>query len=225
MRLVAKRLGPLDVPFVFVGGAVMPFLVDQPELTEFRPTKDVDVIVKVVTYQEFSKLEARLRLVDFRHDSSEGAPICRWIVDECLVDVMPMDSALLGMNSKWFPEALDLAELADLGENCSAKVVSPPVFLATKLEAFKDRGKGDFYGSHDLEDIITLIDGRATIVKEVYAAPEAIRDFIGSSFEKLLNSVDFRDAFPGHLSGLTGARERAELVLRRFEAISRRELK
>src|ERR1043166_3946756 len=93
MRIVAERLVPLNVPFVFVGGAVMPLLVDHPQLTEFRPTKDVDVVVQVGTYQQFSVLEERLRLAGFEHDTSEGAPICRWTIEDCLVDVMPMDSS------------------------------------------------------------------------------------------------------------------------------------
>jgi UDP-glucose 4-epimerase len=39
--------------------------------------------------------------------------------------------------------------------------VAPPAYLlATKLEAFRSRGKDDLYGSRDFEDIIALIDGR-----------------------------------------------------------------
>ncbi len=36
MRIVARRLNPLGVPFVFVGGAVMCLLVDDPESTQIR---------------------------------------------------------------------------------------------------------------------------------------------------------------------------------------------
>lgn len=61
MRIVARRLEPLNVPFAFVGGAVMCLLVDHPEVTQFRRTKDVDVIVAVVTYGQFARLEERLR--------------------------------------------------------------------------------------------------------------------------------------------------------------------
>jgi hypothetical protein len=44
MRIVASRPKPLNVPFAFVGGAVMCLLVDHPELTDFRSTKDVPSI-------------------------------------------------------------------------------------------------------------------------------------------------------------------------------------
>jgi hypothetical protein len=32
--------------------------------------------------------------------------------------------------------------------------------LATKMEALKGRGGGDYVASHDMEDIITVLDGR-----------------------------------------------------------------
>jgi predicted nucleotidyltransferase len=167
MRDVAKKLQPLDTPFAFVGGTVMCLLVDHPELTQFRRTKEVDVVVGVVTYAAFAALEEKLRGAGFLHDISVGAPIVRWEEDGCRVDIMPQNSDTLGMNARWFPEALRLAEFKDLGEGCSAKCVSPPVFMATKFEAYKDRGKGDLYLSHDLADnhyqLLTLVRQRELI--------------------------------------------------------------
>ncbi len=218
MRIVAKRLQSIDVPFAFVGGAVIGVLVDRPELTEIRPTKDLDVIVEIATLVDYYALEERLRSSGFQHDTAEGAPICRWIIDECRVDVMPTTSAPLGMNSKWFPEALATAQTRDLGEGCSANVILPALFLATKLEAFKDRGHEDYYASHDLEDIITLVDGRASIVGDVIDSPEPIRGFVGACVSEILRQPDFQDAFPGHLSALS--RTRAPLVRGRLQAIA-----
>jgi hypothetical protein len=37
--------------------------------------------------------------------------------------------------------------------------------LATKIEAFKGRGEGDFPASRDLADIIALVDGTTPEVK------------------------------------------------------------
>jgi predicted nucleotidyltransferase len=198
----------------------MCLLVDHPELTEFRSTKDVDVIVPVVTYSEYAALEERLRLAGFNHDTSEGAPICRWLVDGCRVDIMPEGPANLGMNTRWFPEVLQQALKTDLGQGCSANVVTPPLFLATKLEAFNDRGKDDYYASHDLEDIITLVDGRATIVQEVAAATADIREFIASEFAKILRHPDFGETLPGLMPAILGASQRIPIVVQRFEAIS-----
>jgi hypothetical protein len=99
------------------------------------------------------------------------------------------------------------------GGGCFASVVTAPLFLATKLEAFKDRGKGDYYLSHDLEDMITLVDGRAAIVEEVAAATAEIRQFVSNEFSKILKHPDFRDALPGHLPAMLGFRERTSLVV------------
>ena len=48
MRIVARRLEPLNIPFAFLGGAAVCLLVDHPELTEFRPTKDVEDVLTLV---------------------------------------------------------------------------------------------------------------------------------------------------------------------------------
>lgn len=75
MRIVARRLSPLNVPFAFVGGAALCVLVDNPDLMDLRPTLDVDVVVPVVTYVQYSELEAVLRQGGFQHDLSRDAPI------------------------------------------------------------------------------------------------------------------------------------------------------
>jgi predicted nucleotidyltransferase len=220
MRLVAARLPALDISFAFVGGCAVWLLVDEPDLTDFRPTEDVDVIVEVATLTEYYNLEERLRAAGFKNDASEGAPICRWIVDDCRVDVMPIDSKALGMNSKWFKEALESAEPANLGEGLQARVITVPMFLATKLAAFHDRGHGDLLGSHDLEDIVTVIDGCKDIVDEVSAAAADVRAFIEHAFCDIIQHADFDDAVFGHLSAAFGRRENVSAVKEKFAAIS-----
>ena len=190
--------------------------MDHPEGTQFRNTKDVDVVVEIFTYSQFAQLEERLRLNGFDHDTSEGAPICRWVVDGCKVDIMPSEPANVGMSTRWFPEVLKMAARKDLGDGVSAMVISPPLFLATKIEAFRDRGKGDYYGSHDLEDIITLVDGCASIAEQLGNSESAVRTLISSAFREMLIHPDFRDALPGHQP----EKARIPLVRERFTAIA-----
>ena len=97
MRLVAKELESVGLSFAFVGGCAVWVLVDRPDFTDLRPTEDVDVIIEVVTLGELYELEEQLRATGFQHDISEGAPICRWIIKGCRVDIMPIDSRALGM--------------------------------------------------------------------------------------------------------------------------------
>lgn len=216
MRVVSARLKRIGIPFAFVGGAVMWVLVDHPEVTQFRRTKDVDVIVAVMTYSEYAALEQRLRDEGFIHDISPGAPMCRWVVDGCRVDVMPEKPASLGMNTRWFPEALAQAQITDLGGGVSAPVVTGPLFLATKMEAFKDRGKSDYYMSHDIEDIVTLVDGRSSIVQDVAGTEIHLRGYLCAEFSKMIAHPDFGDALHGHLT----EKQRIPLVKSRFKAIA-----
>lgn len=218
MKLVARRLETVDVRYAFVGGAIVSMLVDDPRLTEIRPTKDLDMIVEVVTKSEFYALEEQLRKAGFRNHVEQGAPIVRWIVDECLVDVMPIDSSTLGMNSNWFPEALESASQRDIGSGQLVPIISPALFIATKLEAFKDRGGEDYYASHDLEDIITLVEGRERIAADVRDASEEVRAFVAREFAEMLKSQDFIEALPANLAAI--ARSRESIVRRRFEEIA-----
>jgi predicted nucleotidyltransferase len=73
------------------------------------------------------------------------------------METLPKDSAALGMNAKWFHEVLACSVDVDLGKGCVARVITPALFLATKLEAFKDRGKGDYLMSRDLANPFTAI--------------------------------------------------------------------
>ena len=78
--------------------------------------------------------------------------------------------------------------------------LSAPHFLATKFEAFKDRWQNDVYLSHDLEDIMTVMEGRSTVVQELAAADKAVRKHVVQSIAALLDMPTLHNALPGLLS-------------------------
>jgi predicted nucleotidyltransferase len=124
-----------------------------------RPTDDVDVIIEVLSTIRYSEYETQLRAAGFSHDMSAGAPRCRWTLGDSIIDIMPTDGAALGLNTMWFAEALATAKPRVVGQS-TFNVIAPEAFLATKLIAYRERGDGDIYGSKDLEDLMTVIDGR-----------------------------------------------------------------
>lgn len=219
LRAVARRMEPLEKRFVFLGGAVIELLVDDPRVSDLRPTKDVDIVAEVLTTAEFYAMESKLRDAGFVHDTSEGAPLCRWLVDAHRVDIMPMEASRLGMNTRWFPEALEFSCERDLGEGCMARVVNAPVFIATKLEAYHDRAKGDFQASHDIEDIVSVLDGCADIVEQAHSAPHAVRAFIASELSDWMSKPEIMDLLAGHLPGLSLSAGREEIVRERIKGI------
>jgi hypothetical protein len=216
---VARRLQPLCIPFVFVGGGVLPLLIDDTGAARPRGTRDVDVVVQVVTHAEYTRLEQELRNHGFRHDTSEGAPICRWIADHLLIDIMPVVDERLGMNTRWFEQALAAAEIRTV-DGLELRIVSPACFLALKLEAFADRGQGDFLGSRDMEDFIAVVDGRTSIIDDYAKAPSPIRSFLSQGVKELLADRDFLESLAGHLGPDPASQARLSLLRARLKSMA-----
>jgi predicted nucleotidyltransferase len=216
---VAKKLGPLLREVVFVGGCTTGLLITEEAAAEVRPTFDVDVIAEITTYAGYAAFSERLRALGFREDSSKGAPLCRWLIDAVKLDVMPLEEKILGFTNRWYPAAMDAAQETVLEPGLRIRVVTAPYFVATKLEAFCGRGRGDYAGSHDLEDLLTVIDGRAAIVQEIGKAA-SVRSYIAEQFQVLLKTPAFVDALSGHLLPDPGSQARLPLLRERMEAIS-----
>lgn len=202
MELVAERLGEhLRDELVFVGGAVAGLLITDPAQPSIRPTEDVDLIVQAAAKADYHRVENRLRRRGFVNDFGADAPICRWRIGATVVDLMPTQTAILGFSNRWYPLAFETADETRLPSGTSIRLLTAPAFLATKLEAFGGRGKGDFLFSHDLGDIISIIDGRETLVGECRDAPDELRAYLREWMGRLLSTRAFREALPGHLPG------------------------
>lgn len=171
---VVELLAPLLDRLVFVGGATTGLFISDVAASSVRVTRDVDSIVDVTTYAQYADLSDELRALGLSEDTSEGAPLCRWRGENVLVDVMPTDERILGFSNRWYPVAINTAQVIDIGRN-AARIVTPPLFVATKLEAFHGRGAGDVFRSHDLEDIAAVVDGREELIDEIAAANGDVR--------------------------------------------------
>jgi predicted nucleotidyltransferase len=217
---IAAALGALRERVVFVGGSATGLLITDPMAVAIRVTKDVDVIVEVATHGRYYQIEEALRAQGFRNDTSEGAPLCRWCREDLLLDAMPTDPAILGFSNRWYPEAVATAEERLLPGGMSIRLVAPAYFIATKLEAFFGRGKGDYYGSHDLEDLVAVVDGRQSIVKEVEQATLALHKYFWERLGTLLGDPSFTYAVAGHLPGDPGSQARVPDLLQRLRSIA-----
>jgi predicted nucleotidyltransferase len=197
---VARRIKPLLEDVVFVGGQVTELLVTSRGVTRVRPTTDVDIVVRASTRLRYREVEDRLSRLGLKNDVREGAPICRWITPEDFVlDVMPDSSEVLGFANPWYGAALAHAAPFDLGEGLVILIPSAPVFLATKWEAFANRGNHDLLASHDLEDVISVLAGRAEVVTEVAASPQPLRSYLARQAREFLAEADAGYAVQGAL--------------------------
>lgn len=133
---------------------------------------------------------------------------------------MPTDERILGFSNRWYPTAIETAQSLQIAGR-SVRIVTPALFIATKLEAFRGRGGDDVFLSHDLEDIVAVVDGRPTIVDDVVAAPERVRAFIAAEMRSLLDGPDFLEALPGFLRPDAASQARRSILEGRMRALSR----
>lgn len=215
------QLGALKDELVFGGGGgTTELFITDSGAAELRTTKDVDAIIEAVSYTQHQMFADKLRGVGFRDDTSKNAPLCRWVKNDIILDVMPLDEDTLGFTNSWYRAAMETAEECEIASSAMIRVVTPPYFCATKLEAFEGRGGGDYFASHDLEDIIAVIDGREEIVEEIECAASDVRSYIAGKLKGWLKNDRFLDALPGHLGGSEEARGRTKVTLNRLEQIA-----
>jgi hypothetical protein len=216
----AKLLKPILGELVFVGGCTTALLITDRAAAEVRPTYDVDAIAEITSYVGYAEFSERLKALGFREDTREGAPLCRWCQETTTLDVMPLEGNILGFKNRWYGPAMETAEERELEPGLTILMVSPVYFCASKLEAFGDRGKNDYLGSRDLEDLIAVVDGRAEFVGEIKAAQSDVRSYLAKETTKLLGTRGFRDALPEHLAPDSASQERITTVMARLKEIA-----
>ena len=226
IEAAARALGPelLD-EVAFLGAAAMP-LWTEPAAPPWRPTNDVDVVVEVVSLIDYYRLGDRLKSHGFQEDP-HAREICAWrhAPSDLRIDVMPTEAAILGFTNRWYGEALRTAVAVELPSGIVIRAVAPPYLLATKIEAFKGRGKAadgelDYLGSRDFGDIVALIDGRAELVDEVAAADGPLREYIKVELTRMREHFRFDGGVSAHLLPDWASQARSTLVVERVERMS-----
>lgn len=222
LEQVACALGAeLLQTMTFVGGCTTGLLLtDAFTREQVRHTDDVDLIVHVMGYGGFNQLQEQLKKQGFTitiPDPDETFPICAMKLGELRVDFMPDDESVLGFSNRWYKAAMETATPYKLTETITINLVSPVYFIATKLEAFKGRGKGDVLASRDIEDILNLLDGRPELISEVQNATTELQNYIATEITLLLAVNDFEYAVS---SQSKGSQAREDLIFKRLDLLA-----
>ena len=216
----ADALRPLLPGLVFLGGCVTGLLITDEAAGEPRGTIDVDAIAEITSYAQYAEFGDRLHSLGFHEDTSEHAPLCRWIHGGTILDVMPLDENILGFSNRWYKAAIEASVRKRLRDDLEIRMVTAPYFIATKLEAFKGRGGADFLRSHDLEDVVSVVDGRETLSDEVRDAGADLSRYVCRETTKLLANSAFIDALPGFLLPDAASQARIGIVLGRLRELA-----
>lgn len=214
----ARALGDLREQFVFVGGCTTGLLITDSAAADVRSTFDIDVVAEIASQAEYYALGKRLRVLGFREDT---AIICRWQHENGIsLDVMPTDPKILGFSNRWYSDTIAHAVEHTLEPGLIIRVAPPPYFCATKLVAFHGRGEGDYGGSHDLEDFLAVVDGRAELAGEIRTANVDLRRYLAAEVTNLLEKPEFMDVLPGYLMPDAASQGRLSLLLARLREIA-----
>jgi hypothetical protein len=137
LELAAERLRRLLPEIVFVGGCATGLLIDDPGAAP--GTYDVDVIAEIGSYAEYTVFSERLRALGFKGDTREGAPLCRWTHGALTLDVMPLDSQVLGFSNRMHCARRGTSSSeADWSFEPSAR----PIFSGPSSKRFTEGGSG-----------------------------------------------------------------------------------
>lgn len=198
LRAVATALEEWKEKVVFVGGATVSLYASRPMAVAVRVTDDVDVVVELVSVSDFYKMQERLLELGFKHDTT--APIVsRFLYQGFKVDFMPTDPSVLGFSNQWHVDGVKFSYSHPLTGKQSIRIFHPSHFIASKMEAFKTRGKGDLFGSHDLEDIIFVLDNRDEILNDLLNADAGVKKYLKKEFSVLLKMSLFDEALLGNV--------------------------
>lgn len=218
VEVVAAALGTLREKLVFVGGSATGMLITDSARPAVRATNDVDLIAEVASVSSYYELQRHLKDLGFVEDLEV---VCRWRIRDAKVDVMPTNEELLGFSNRWYGEAVKHASKTTLPRGIEIRLITAPYFIATKLEAFHGRGNGDYGASHDIEDVITLVDGRPALLNEIEACDASLNAYLVDEMDSLLADSEFVDSLGWHFAPDDANQARVEEVTRRLRRIAR----
>lgn len=181
---------------VFTGGAVVGLLITDPAAPPPSRTKDIDIVLEIAGYGEFAAMEQALRQAGFTQNWLDHMPVVAWHWRGIRVDFLPHRPNEMMKSNRWFPYLIEEAERVEIANGKFAWIASAPCFIATKLEAFFSRGKGDYVSSKDMEDILAVVDGRKELIDEMSFTTPDVRGFIATSFRELMGDRRFKECVP-----------------------------
>ncbi len=192
VKKVAHALGDINKQVVFVGGAVVSMYIDDPSAEDVRPTKDVDISLEIKSLGELEKLRIKLLKRGFKQNSRDNV-ICRFRLDEILVDVMGTKPIGWAPANKWFEEGFSLKQSVDI-DSIPVYILPLPFYLASKFAAFYDRSGNDPRTSHDFEDIVYLLNYTFNIEEIIKSSPLVLREYFKNVFLDILKSEKLQEA-------------------------------
>lgn len=112
-------------------------------------------------------------------------------------------------------EQLDslVEQMVFLGGCATGLLINDPAAPPIRMTRDVDALIGDYLMSHDIEDIIAVLDGRPSITQEVRQSDLQLVNALAIEFQHLLDNRAFLDAIPAHMPTDSSSQARVPMVL------------
>jgi predicted nucleotidyltransferase len=197
IKKVAAVLGELNDQVAYVGGATVSIYADDPTADDVRPTKDIDIMLNIVSFAELAALQENLGKKGIFPDPDADIN-CRFKYDDVIIDVMATKEVGWAPSDPWFEPGFNNLVTFEIDAGTTIRILSAPYFLAAKFSAFHDRGK-DPRTSKDFEDIVYVLDNSLSIVDSIRASPADVSQYLKSELHKFLDG-EMNESISAHLS-------------------------
>jgi predicted nucleotidyltransferase len=215
VKKVAIALEELNKDVIYVGGAVVSLYVTDEGAEQPRPTKDIDISVQISTYEQMNELREKLALKKIYPATFEKV-MYRYSFEDVLIDFIPFEETSLGPTNSWLKPGFEKSYPVNIGD-LEIKILPVSLFLATKWEAFKSRGRNP-RTSHDFEDIIYIMDNNKEVVEDVRNANKDVQDFLKQMSNEILNHPSRNEIIECHINPFS-VDERREIVIEKLNEI------
>lgn len=198
IRQVAGELASVRDDLVFIGGSVLPLLVDvERRFDAPRETKDVDAVSAAANYTKSARIEERIRTAGYRHDVS-ARHRGRWVSPSGeLFDLSFAGDFAGASGSRVDDMAIETAERMQGSPEIAH--LSPTGLFLMKTAAFEDRGRTDPVASRDLADLAVLLVG-SRVDEDVDRRAGTVQDEVRARSARLLDARGLRSALLRHFA-------------------------
>lgn len=195
---VAHRLAPIRAHLVFIGGTVVPLLVDVDDrFYAPRMTDDVDAVGVVANYAQSVQLERVVAAAGYRPEVRSRHK-GRWVAEDGSMFDLSFTGRFAGASGSLVDEiAVETAMV--MREDPGVRHVSPVGLFLMKCAAFHDRGHHRPADSKDLADLAVLLVG-APIVQHVEATVAPVRREVAAQAQQLLTVRRLSVALVAHFA-------------------------
>ncbi len=212
---VALALEEINEEVIFIGGAVVSLYATDKGAEQPRPTSDIDVSVQIGSYSGMELLRNKLAAKKIFPASSEKV-IYRYIYQEITIDFIPVEDTQLGPTNRWLKPGFKKALTIKINET-PIRILPVGLFLATKWEAYKNRGS-DPRTSHDFEDIIYVIDNNMNLIDEISHADPYVKVYLKEMGREILSNPSVNEIIECHINPYIAV-ERAQRVIGKLKQI------